>query len=175
MRIQCFLVLQIDLIFICLEQVESNFVSIRLDRIRKVLDLEWHIVLLDKLNRQSETSSHDEDSNYLLWIYPFTMSFQEVEDVIVREYYIGVNIVFIFTLISNKHRYEVNEPDDCHLVLVDLCLLDQNQLVAVIILDQQLAVVFHDECDHAVVMRFQQAENVFSSEIKIGIFEDGYL
>ena len=103
------------------------------------------------------------------------MSIQEVEDVIVREHDTRVKIVFIFTLICNQNRNEINKLDNRHLVLVNLGLFDQNQFVAVIILDQKLAVIFHDECDHSVVMCFQQAEDVFSSEIKIGIFQDGYL
>lgn len=68
----------IDVFLVDLEQVECNVIRVRLNGIRKEVNMEWDLVFFDELQWKSEPPCKNENLNYLILDNEFWVIFQKL-------------------------------------------------------------------------------------------------
>ena len=107
MGVNGFMIVLEDLIFIHLNQIESNIICIGLNRIGEILDHERCFRNLQELNGQSELPGQNENLDNLFRNDVLTHIFKETESLLMGKDNVCVNHIHFFSLVLNHDGEEI--------------------------------------------------------------------
>jgi len=92
-----------DLIFVHLDKVKRNIVSICFNGIREVLDNKRCFRNLQELDRQSELPGQDKNLDDFFWNNVLVHVFKETKSLLMGKDNVGINHILFFSLIFNHN------------------------------------------------------------------------
>ena len=155
MCIDGLLVMKKNLLLESISQVKDDFISVGFDSKSKEINFKFYSWISKILKSQSEFSAHDKDLNSLSWDHELAMSLKEVNDMAMWKDNFSITKL-VRSLIHDKNRNEINQLNDCLLILIHLSIFDLYKLVRNIFSNVKNDFILEHVLNHLVILYFQQ-------------------